>query len=297
MPATADYADPKELAKVAGLALRARRVVEGPVSGQHRSPFHGFSVEFAEHREYSPGDDLRRMDWRVYARSDRYYTKRFEEETNLRATLVVDASRSMQYGRGPLRKFDYACTLAACLAHLLVKQRDRVGLALVDTGRREVLPPASTQAQLVRIAETLEAARPDRATELGDGLCELAEQVRQRGLLIVVSDLLTDLDRWRDGLARLQFRRHDLMMLHVLDRDELELPFRDMTRFRDLEGDEEIHADPNSFRKAYREAMAAFVAEVRGDCAARGIAYELFTTDGNLGDALSRFLHAREQRR
>ena len=137
MPAApAAFADPAELAKIGSLRLRALKVVEGPVSGQHRSPFHGFSVEFAEYREYSPGDDLRRLDWRVYARSDRYFTKRYEEETNLRATLVVDASRSMKYGRGPLGKFDYARTLAACIAHLLVKQRDPVGLAIVDTARR-----------------------------------------------------------------------------------------------------------------------------------------------------------------
>ena len=197
MPAAAaDYADPAVLARISSLGLRAERVVEGPVSGLHRSPFHGFSVEFAEYREYSPGDDLRRLDWRVYARSDRYYTKRYEEETNLRATLVIDCSRSMQYGRGPLRKFDYACTLAACLAHLLVKQRDPVGLALLDTAARERLLPAATQAQLVRICQTLEAAKPDRATELGGALAELAEQLRQRGLVVVRIEPATRGD-WR----------------------------------------------------------------------------------------------------
>lgn len=297
MPASPKYSNPEVLARIAGLALRARRVVEGPISGLHRSPFHGFSVEFAEYREYTPGEDLRRLDWRVYARSDRYYTKRYEEETNLRATLVLDASASMKYGSGAMTKFDYAATMSAALATLLVQQRDPVGLALFDKVEREIIPPAATQAQLARIVGALESSNPDRETELGDVLQVLSEKLRQRGLVIIVSDLLTDLDRFADGLARLQYRGHDIMILHVLDRDETELPFRDLIVFRDIEGTEELFAEPWAFRQAYKNAMTTFITEVREQCLARGIDYALFHTDEDLGNALSHYLHARGRMR
>src|SRR5436190_21992981 len=164
------YSNPDVLSRIAGLMLRARRVVEATVSGLHRSPFHGFNVEFAEYREYSPGDDLRQLDWRVLGRTDRFYVKQYEEESNLRATLVLDTSASMRYGSGPLNKFHYAATAAASLATLLVEQQDPVGLALVDRDMREILPPAATQAQLARIIGLLEQAQPNRETDLGSVL-------------------------------------------------------------------------------------------------------------------------------
>ncbi|HVJ80218.1 MAG TPA: DUF58 domain-containing protein [Planctomycetia bacterium] len=289
------YSSPEALAKVAGLGMRARQVVEGPISGHHRSPFHGFSVEFAEYREYSPGDDLRRLDWRVFARSDRFYTKRYEEETNLRAHLVIDASASMKYKSGALSKYDYGCTLAVCLAHLLVGQRDPVGLALVDKEQRTVIPPSATQAQLVRIVDTLENSQPDRETELGGVLQEIADRIRQRGMVVIVSDLLTDLDAFYEALSRLQYRGHEILVCQVLDRDETELPFRDLVVFRDMEGTEELFAEPWAFRKHYKEVMQQFITDVKDRCLARGMDHLLFHTDEDLGDALSRFLHARER--
>jgi uncharacterized protein (DUF58 family) len=201
------YSDPEVLARIAGLTLRASRVVEGTVCGLHRSPFHGFNVEFAEYREYSPGDDLRRLDWRVLGRTDRYYIKQYEEESNLRATIVLDASASMRYGSGAMTKFDYAATLAASLATLLVEQQDPVGLALFDSQQRTVLQPAATQAQLTHIIHHLEDARPDRQTELGTVLQTLSGQLKRRGLIVIVSDLLTDLESFYDGLARLFGKR------------------------------------------------------------------------------------------
>ncbi len=297
MATSPKYSDPEVLASIAGLSLRARQVVEGTISGLHRSPFHGFNVEFAEYREYSPGDDLRRLDWRVLGRTDRFYVKQYEEESNLRATLVLDCSASMRYGSGPLNKFQYAATAAASLATLLIEQQDPVGLALFDQEAREILPPAATQAQLARIIGLLERAQPNRETALGSVLETLSEQAKQRGMTIILSDLLTDLDAFYDGLRRLQYRGHEILVLHVLDPDELELPFNDLVMFRDIEGQEELLAEPWAFRKTYQTAMRQFLDEVRGGCGKRGIEYLLLRTDQPLADALSHYLHARERRR
>ncbi len=263
MATSPKYSDPEVLARIADLMLRARQVAEGTISGLHRSPFHGFNVEFAEYREYSPGDDLRRLDWRALGRTDRYYIKQYEEESNLRATLVMDCSASMRYGSGAMTKFDYGATVAASLATLLVSQQDPVGLALFDAAPHPFLPAAATQAHLVQIVGRLQDARPDRETQLGPMLDSLADQVRQRGMVIIISDLLTDLPAFYDGLARLQYRGHEILVLQVLDADELELPFNDLTLFRDIEGTEELYAEPWGFRKAYQAAMQTFLAEVR----------------------------------
>lgn len=289
------YSDPEILSRIAGLSLRARRVVEGTISGLHKSPFHGFNVEFAEYREYAPGDDLRRLDWRVLGRTDRFYVKQYEEESNLRCTLVMDASRSMQYGSGPLNKFDYGATVCASLATLLIGQQDPVGLALFDATEREVLPPAATQAQLARIVGQLESSQPDRTTDLGGVLQQLTEKIKKRGLVVIISDLLTDLESVYEGLGRLQYRGHEILVLHVLDRDELELPFDDLVLFRDIEGQEELFAEPWAFRKAYQHAMQEFTQSVRDACGRRGIDYLLLRTDQDLGTALSHYLHARDR--
>jgi uncharacterized protein (DUF58 family) len=297
MAASPKFSDPEVLSRIAGLSLRAKHVVEGTISGLHRSPFHGFNVEFAEYREYSPGDDLRRLDWRVLGRTDRFYVKQYEEESNLRATLVLDCSASMRYGSRALNKFHYAAVAAASLATLLVEQQDPVGLALFDNQMREVLPPAATQAQLARIVGLLENARPDRETALGGVLTSLAEQIKRRGLVVIFSDLLTDADTLDDGLRRLQYRGHEIIVFHVLDPDELELPFNDLVMFRDIEGSEELLAEPWAFRKTYQAAMQSFLDEVRAGCGDRGIDYVLLKTDQPLADVLSYYLHARERRK
>jgi uncharacterized protein (DUF58 family) len=297
MATSPKFSDPEVLARIAGLSLRARHVVEGTISGLHRSPFHGFNVEFAEYREYSPGDDLRRLDWRVLGRTDRFYVKQYEEESNLRATLALDCSASMRYGSGALSKFHYAATAAASLATLLVEQQDPVGLALFDSVAREVLPPAATQAQLARIIGLLENARPDRETQLGGVLQTLSEQIKKRGLVVVFSDLLTDFDALYDGMRRLQYRGHEIIVFHVLDPDELELPFNDLVLFRDIEGSEELLAEPWAFRKTYQDAMRSFLSEVRTGCGDRGIDYVFMRTDQPLADVLSHYLHARERRK
>lgn len=289
------YSDPEVLAAIAGLMLRARRVVEGTISGLHKSPFHGFNVEFAEYREYAPGDDLRRLDWRVLGRTDRFYIKQYEEESNLRATIVMDASASMRYGSGPLTKFDYGATLAAALATLLIEQQDPVGLALFDKAERQILPPAATQSQLSLIISHLEEAQPDRETDLGAVLQTLGDQLKKRGLVIIISDLLTDLTTFFDGLSRLRHRGNEILLFQILDRDELELPFEDYVLFKDIEGTEQFFAEPWGFRKAYCAAMQQFVDEVAEGCGQRGIDRLLLTTDEDPAAALSHYLHARER--
>jgi uncharacterized protein (DUF58 family) len=296
-PPSRKYSDPDVIARIADLSLRANRLVEGAISGMHRSPFHGFNIEFAEYREYTPGDDLRRLDWRVFARSDRHYIKQYEDESNVRVTFVVDASASMNYrGAGaPLSKFDHAATLVVALAMLLARQQDPVGLVLFDEEAGTILPPGATQGQVMIMADLLGRCTPARKTELGSLLRSLTDQLRRRSILVIVSDLFTDLDAVYDGLNRLRFLGHDVLMLQVLDRDELEFPFDGPTLFRDIEGDEEVFAEPWAFRKSYQQAIRTFLDGVKRECGSRGYDHVRFFTDEPLGAALSSFLHGRQE--
>ena len=295
MPPSPRYSDPDAIARVSDLTLRSRRLVEGAISGQHRSPFHGVNIEFAEYRDYTPGDDLRRLDWRVYARSDRHYIKQYEEESNVRVTFVVDASASMAYrGSAILSKFDYAATLVVSLAMLLTRQQDPVGLVLFDEKANTVLPPNATQSQVLVMSGLLERCVPARKTELGGLLRSLTDQSRRRSLMIIVSDLFTDLDLVYEGLNRLRFLGHEVLVMQVLDRDEMELPFDGPTIFRDIEGEEELFAEPWAFRRSYRKAMEEFLDGVRLECGKRGYDHVRFLTDEPLGAALSHFLHSRQ---
>jgi uncharacterized protein (DUF58 family) len=296
MPPSRTYSDPDAIARIADLTLRSRRLVEGAISGQHRSPFHGFNVEFAAYREYTPGDDLRRLDWRVFARSDRHYVKQYEEESNARVNFVVDASASMNYrgASSALSKFDYAATLVVSLAMLLARQQDPVGLVLFDEEATTVLPPSATQSQVTVLTGLLERCNPARKTELGGLLRSLSDQIRRRGLLVIVSDLFTDLDAVYDGLNRLRFLGHEVLVLQVLDRDETELPFDGPTIFHDIEGEEELFAEPGAFRKSYQRAMREFLDGVSKECGGRGYDHVRFFTDEPLAGSLSVFLHARQ---
>jgi uncharacterized protein (DUF58 family) len=296
------YLDPKILARITPLGLRAQKVVEGSISGLHRSPLHGVSVEFADYREYTPGDDLKRIDWRAYARSNKFQIKRYEEESNLRCTIVLDASASMGYGNakndGSMTKFDYAATLAASMGSLLVRQRDAVGLAVFDEQERSWLRPAATSSQLMKICDTLDKTKPDRKTELSAVMKKVAGQIKSRGLIMIISDLLTDLDSFYDGLGRLQHQGNEVLIFQILDPDEIDLPFKNSVLFRDIEGGkgaEELFAEPWAFRKAYKQAMETFIGEVRGRCHYAGINHMMLRTSDDLGMALSHYLHGREQ--
>jgi uncharacterized protein (DUF58 family) len=255
MPTKSSYLDPVVLSSIHNLGLRAQRVVEGTISGLHRSPLHGVSVEFASYREYAPGDDLRRLDWRAYARSNRHFVKQYEEESNLRATILLDASASMKYGEGPMTKFDYAATVAASLASLCVHQRDAVALGIFDSSERVFLRAAATQAQLAKIIDVLDRSKPERESDLGGVMNQVCDKIKRRGVVIVISDLLVDLDSFYKSLGRLQHNGHEILVFQILDDDEIELPFGDSVLFKDIEGTEQLFAEPWAFRKAYKQAM------------------------------------------
>ena len=288
------YLDPAVLSRIHNLGLRAQRVVEGTISGLHRSPLHGVSVEFAAYREYAPGDDLRRLDWRAYARSNRHFVKQYEEESNLRATVLLDASASMKYGNGPMTKFDYAATVAASLASLCVQQRDAVALAVFDRAERVFLRAAATQAQLAKILDVLDRAKPERESDLGGVMSQVCDKIKNRGVVIVISDLLVDLDSFYRSLGRLQHNGHEVLVFQVLDADEIELPFGDSVLFKDIEGTEQLFAEPWAFRKAYKAAMEQFIDETGRRCRSAGVDHLLLKTSDDLGLALSHYLHGRQ---
>jgi len=284
------------IARLASVGLYSRTAVEGTVSGLHRSPLKGVSPEFDDYREYSFGDDLKNLDWRAYARSDRFYIKRYEEESNLRAWILLDASASMKYGRKGPTKFAQAATIAACLSAMLIKQRDAAGLTLFDTAGRMEVRPSARRSQLLKIVEILEGAVPGGKTDLGSVLSATADQMRRLGVVIILSDLLTDLDSLYVALGKLQHAGHDVLVFHLLDRDEIELPFEGSVIFRDIEGEEELFAEPRAFRTAYRAAMNQFIADIERRLRVCGIDYLRILTDDDVGEVVSRHFYDRKRR-
>lgn len=291
------HLDPKVLAKVDRLELRARLVVEGFVSGMHKSPYRGFSVEFAQHREYVPGDDIRYIDWKIFAKSDRIYIKEFEEETNLRAHLFLDQSESMAYAYdGGMSKFDYAATALASLAYLIQQQSDAVGLTLFDEKVVRQVPASNTRANLANIYASLSEAKPSANTKIGTVLPELARELRRRGMVILFSDLFDDPDQVLIGLRALAQRGHDVVVFHILDRDEVEFPFERMTMFEGLESMPELLVDPRALRDAYLHEINTFQEKVRRGCLAQRIDYVRVLTNQPLDVALSSYLALRASR-
>jgi len=289
------YLDPKVLAKVARLDLQARLVVEGFISGLHRSPFHGFSVEFASHREYVPGDDLKHLDWKVHAKTDRYVIKQYEEETNLKATFLVDCSESMRYARdgGGMAKYDYAAALAASMSFMLLQQQDAVGLVTFDESLLTHVLPSANPNQIKTIVHALGSASCRRKTSMETICHAVAEKVSRRGLMCVVSDLFTDLEGLLRGLQHLRHCDHEVMVLHVMDQDELTFPFQGNTLFQGLEETGRIMIEPRSLREGYLEAVDKFCKEVKRKCIASRIDYKLVSTADHLDAALMAFLAAR----
>ena len=291
------YLDPAVLARIRGLDLRTRLIVEGFLVGMHRSPYQGLSVEFHQHREYVPGDEIKHLDWKVWARNDRFYVKQYEEDTNLRCTLLLDASRSMRYGekRGGASKFDVACTLAASLAYLLNRQQDAVGLVTFDVDVRRNLPARSSTPHLNTVFGALEETRPDDRTDVAAVFPRLAGEIRRRGMVVLISDLLADLPALEAGLRRFRARRHEVVVFHVLHDEELTFPFRDNTLFRGLEVDAEILTEPPALRHAYLENLQRFISRIRRLCADNGIDYVLLNTKDPLDAGLSGYLAFRRR--
>ncbi|MAJ28717.1 hypothetical protein CBD41_04805 [bacterium TMED181] len=267
--------DPATLARVSGLIVRARMIVEGSITGLHRSPFHGSSVEFAEHREYVPGDDIRHIDWKVFGRSDRFYIKQFEEETNLRVQLVLDASESMNYGSGAMTKLDYARTLAASLAYLILGQQDAVGALVFDEKIRADAPISQSRSHLQDLVTVLSQESGKDATDIGEVLGRVSDRLKRRCLIVLLTDLFDEPDDILHGLRKLRHAGHDVLVLHVMDPDELEFPFTRMTMFEGLEGMQDQLADPEAVREAYLAEVREFTRTIRRDFRNSGIQYQL----------------------
>ena len=290
------YLDPKVLSKITRLDLQARLVVEGFIAGLHKSPFHGFSVEFASHREYSPGDDTRHIDWKVQAKTDRYYIKQYEEETNLKATFLLDASESMHYGgdgEGGMTKYQYAVSAAASLAYLLLRQQDAVGLAIFDDELRTYVPPAANPNHIKRLLHEMDVTEPREKTSLAEVCHAVAEKIPRRGLVCLVSDLFTDIDGVIRGLQHFRHYGHEVVVLHIMDADELTFPFQGNTMFRGLEDMGRLLVEPRSLRAGYMQAVENFTRQVKRACIAHRMDYKLISTADHLDAALLAFLAAR----
>ncbi|MEX0679009.1 MAG: DUF58 domain-containing protein [Pirellulales bacterium] len=292
------YLDPQTLSKLQGLELRARSIVEGYVSGVHRSPYHGFSIEFAEHREYSPGDDLRYVDWKVFGKTDKFYLKQYEEETNLVTYLLLDTSESMRYRSeaAALSKLEYAQCAAAAISYLILQQQDSVGLATFDNEIRSLIRPSSNPSHLKQLLHVMENCEPERKTRTGPIFHDLAERLKRRGLVLILSDLFDDVPSMMAGLKHFRHRRYDVIVFHVLDGAELDFPFRQTTLFRGLEQLPDVLTDPRALRKAYLDEIGRFLQEVRKGCRSQHIDYVLMRTDQSLEIALSSYLASRMTR-
>ena len=296
-PTGSKHLDPKTLNKLARLELKARAIVEGYITGLHKSPYHGFSVEFAEHREYAPGDDLRYIDWKVFGRSDRFYIKQYEEETNYRCHVLLDTSESMAYGRTGVTKFEYGAMIAAALSYLISKQQDSVGLALFRESILKQVQPGSSSQHLRQVFHELEQAKPDGKTSLGKVLHEAAEKITRKGLVLILSDAFDDVEAVLEGLQHLRHRRHEVLFFHLMDRDELEFSFRDMTKFEGMEAMGDVLASPHALRKHYLAEVEAFQAKLRKGCRDYNVDYKLFDTSEPLDIALTTYLTTRSAMR
>jgi len=286
---------PEVVARLSHLDVRARLVVEGFIAGLHRSPFHGFSVEFAEHRPYMPGDPLKNLDWKVWARSDRYLVKQYTEETNLRCHLLLDLSGSMGFKseRASLTKLEYGQSLAAALAYLMLHQQDAVGALLFDEHPREYIPARAVRSHLDVVLKTFAAANPSGRTRLGPALHELAERIKRRGLIVLCSDLMDKPSEVMSGLQHFRHRNHEVIIFHILDPDELEFPYTDTATFVDMESGERLTTEPWEIAKRYRERLAEWADFYRRNCRERRMDYVQIDTRMPFDRALLAYLEKR----
>jgi len=287
------YLDPEVVSRLKTMEMRARLVVEGFITGLHKSPYHGFSVEFAEHRQYMPGDPIRNIDWKVFAKSDRYFVKEFEEETNLKAYLLLDSSGSMKYTSGKITKLQYASYLAAALSFLMLKQRDAVGLVAFAEKIQQYIPPKSTGAHLHALLLGLEKLEPADKTNVPLALHEMAERIKRRGLIVVLSDLLDDPARVLAGLKHFRHRNHEVIVFHILDPYERRLLFPDETIFKDMETGEEVSTVPWQIRAEYQKSVEGFIDRYARECRQSLIDYVVVDTAQTYDTALFAYLAKR----
>ncbi|GAB4151598.1 MAG: DUF58 domain-containing protein [Planctomycetota bacterium] len=287
------FLDPAALARLANIKLVARAVVEGFISGLHRSPYKGFSVEFAEYREYVQGDDLKHFDWKVYARTEKEYIRLYQEETNLRVHVLLDCSASMNFGSGALTKFDYGAFLAASLAYLAIRQQDSCGLTIFDTEIRQNIPPRSNPLHLKNMLTALEGTKPTEKTSIAETLHKLAETIVKRGLIVLVSDLFDDPEAIMKGLHHFRHKRHEVILFHVMDPAEIEFPFEEMTEFMDMETGERLNVNPISVREEYLKKVNDFISRFKLECSKSNIEYLLCNTEIPFEVLLARYLAKR----
>lgn len=286
---------PETLSRLSNLELRARLVVEGYITGLHKSPYHGFSVEFAEHRQYMPGDEKKHIDWKVAAKTDRYYVKQYEEETNLKSHILVDISGSMQYGSGTVSKIDFATYLAASLTFLMLKQRDAVGLALFTDKIQKYVPPRSVQNYLIHILRELENIEPQGETNVSPAFHALAERIKRRGLVIIISDLFDKPENILSGLKHFRHRNHEVLLFHVLDPLEMSFAFNREAVFKDLETGEELHTLPWHIKREYQKQVREMLDFYQKVCGENNIDYILMNTETELDKALTEYLIKRKR--
>jgi len=287
------FLNPEAIKRISRLEVRARHVVEGFLAGNHRSPYFGQSIEFLQHREYVAGDDLRHVDWKVWARQDRMVVKQYEEDTNLRCTLLVDVSNSMAYGNGHLNKYQYGCTLACSLAYLILRQQDAVGCIAFDDKIRTNVPTRTKSNHIFSVVDALAVQKPRDKTDMLAILKNVTEAVPRRGMVVLVSDLLADREGLFKGLKLLRQRGHDVLVFHVMDDDELDFPFSGPTRFEGLESPDFLNCNPRALREGYLAAVQQFLDEVRRECARNMIDYALVRTSQPLDAALATYLSNR----
>lgn len=290
------YLEPNTIAKLSNIELKARLVVEGFITGLHRSPYHGFSVEFAEHRQYRQGDEFRHIDWKVFGRTDKYYVKQFEEETNLRSMIAVDASASMRFAsEGNITKFEYASYLAAALSYLLIKQRDAVGLSLYDTEIKTFVPASSRQSQIHNILKMLDTTTPANQTGTAQALDLLAERIRRRGLVVIISDFFDDLSSVKSALQHFRHKKHEVLVFQILDPREIDFKFGRDAIFKDIELGDEMTTQPYQIQKAYAQTMKEFTSEIKKACRNADIDYNLISTSDPFDKAMKEFIAKRNQ--
>jgi len=283
------------VAMLNSISMKAKLVVEGYIIGQHRSPYHGFSVEFSEHRSYEPGDEVKHIDWKLYGKTNRLYVKRYEEETNLRAHLILDTSKSMSYTSNKVSKLDYGSYLLAALSYLMISQQDAAGVVLFDEKIRSFVPPKSTPSHLNTLLNILDAPIPGNDTKIESVLHQMAERINKRGLVIIISDLLDEPKSVLKGLKHFRHRKQEVILFHILDRNELEFEFENRTKFVDMESGEEITTDPWHIKNDYKNLILDVQKYYRRNCRLNKIDYVPLYTDDSLDKGLSEYFNKRQR--
>lgn len=288
------YLDPAIISKLNSLELRARLVVEGFMVGLHKSPYHGFSVEFTEHRPYMQGDDFKNIDWKAYAKTEKFFIKQYEEETNLKSYILLDTSKSMTYASaGNISKLDYGVTLVASLAYLMIKQQDAVGLALYSDKIDRLFPPKASKSYLMEILKNLMAINPSQNTNTANCLHEIAEKIKRRGLVIIVSDFFDDVSSILSSLKHFRYKKNEVIVFHTLDPMEISFSFGKDAIFKDIEKGDELTTQPYQIQKAYKESMKEFIDEIKNECLSYDIEYNLIETSNPLDKALLSYMRKR----